>query len=60
MFKGLKMLGAAAAAAVLMAVPAQAATVIDFQTGLGRRGRTITWDGTTHDRFEHSNRRGDD
>jgi hypothetical protein len=44
MFKGLKMLGVAAAAAVLMAVPAQAATVIDFQTGLGGEGGSITWD----------------
>jgi hypothetical protein len=46
MFKGLKMLGAAAAAAVLMAAPAQAATVIDFQTGLAGVGGSITWDGT--------------
>lgn len=46
MFKGLKMLGAAAAAAVLMAVPAQAATVVDFQTGLAGVGGEITWDGT--------------
>lgn len=46
MFKGLKMLGAAAAAAVLMAVPAQAATVIDFQSGLSGTGGTISWDGT--------------
>lgn len=46
MFKGLKMWGAAAAAAVLMAVPAQAATVIDFQTGLAGVGGAITWDGT--------------
>lgn len=43
MFKGLKMLGAAAAAAVLMAVPAQAATVIDFQTGLAGTGGSIVW-----------------
>lgn len=46
MFKGLKMLGVAAAAAVLMAAPAQAATVIDFQTGLAGVGGEITWDGT--------------
>jgi len=46
MFKGLKMLGVAAAAAVLMAAPAQAATVIDFQSGLAGTGGTITWDGS--------------
>lgn len=46
MFKGLKMLGAAAAAAVLMAAPAQAATVIDFNSGLAGEGGSITWDGT--------------
>lgn len=46
MFKGLKMLGAAAVAAVLMAAPAQAATVIDFQSGLAGTGGSISWDGT--------------
>jgi hypothetical protein len=46
MFGKLKMLGAAAIAAVLMAAPAQAATVIDFSTGLAGEGGTISWDGT--------------
>src|SRR5215213_1616148 len=47
MFAKLKMLGAAAlAAVVLMAAPAQAAPVIDFQTGLAGEGGTISWDGT--------------
>jgi hypothetical protein len=46
MFAKLKMLGAAAIAAVLMAAPAQAATVIDFSTGLAGEGGTISWDGT--------------
>jgi hypothetical protein len=46
MLKRLKMLGGALVAAVLMAVPAQAATVIDFQTGLAGEGGTISWDGT--------------
>jgi hypothetical protein len=46
MFAKLKMLGVAAVAAVLMAVPAQAATVIDFQTGFAGEGGTISWDGT--------------
>lgn len=46
MLKRLKMLGVAAAAAVLMAVPAQAATVIDFNNGLAGEGGSITWDGT--------------
>ena len=41
MFAKLKMLGVAAVAAVLMAVPAQAATVIDFQTGFAGEGGTI-------------------
>jgi hypothetical protein len=40
------MLGGAAVAAVLLAVPAQAAPVIDFQTGTAGVGGTITWDGT--------------
>src|SRR5215208_1089568 len=46
MFAKLKLLGAAAVAAVLMAVPAQAAPVIDFQTGMAGEGGTISWDGT--------------
>jgi hypothetical protein len=46
MFAKLKMLGAVAAAAVLMAAPAQAATVIDFNSGLAGVGGSITWDGT--------------
>ena len=41
-----KFLGAAIIAAVLMAVPAYAAPVIDFQTGLAGEGGAITWDGT--------------
>jgi hypothetical protein len=45
MFKRLKMLGVAALATILMAAPASAATVIDFQTGLAGEGGTITWDG---------------
>lgn len=46
MLKRLKMLGGAAIALALLAVPAQAAPVIDFQTGLAGTGGTITWDGT--------------
>ncbi|MGE0865844.1 MAG: PEP-CTERM sorting domain-containing protein [Vicinamibacterales bacterium] len=46
MFKRLKMLGVAALATILMAAPASAATVIDFQTGLAGEGGTISWDGT--------------
>lgn len=46
MLKRLKMLGGAAMAAVLLAVPAQAAPVIDFNTGLAGTGGTISWDGT--------------
>ena len=46
MLKRLKMLGGAAIAAVLLAVPAQAAPVIDFATGLAGTGGTISWDGT--------------
>jgi hypothetical protein len=46
MFAKLKMLGAAAIAAVLMAAPAQAATVIDFSTGMAGEGGTISWDGS--------------
>jgi hypothetical protein len=42
----LKQLGAAVAAVVLMAGSAQAATVIDFTTGLAGEGGTISWDGT--------------
>ena len=41
-----KMLGAAIAAAVLMAVPAYAAPVIDFNTGTAGVGGQISWDGT--------------
>ncbi|MBY0496302.1 MAG: PEP-CTERM sorting domain-containing protein [Cyanobacteria bacterium] len=40
------MLGAALGAVVLMAATAQAAPVIDFQTGLAGEGGTISWDGT--------------
>lgn len=46
MLNRLKQLGAALAAVVLMAGSAQAATVIDFQTGLAGEGGTIRWDGT--------------
>ena len=46
MFARFKLLGVAAAAVVLMALPAHAATVIDFQTGLAGEGGTISWDGT--------------
>lgn len=46
MLKRLKLLGGALIAAVLMAAPAQAATVIDFTTGLAGEGGTISWDGT--------------
>ena len=46
MFAKLKMLGVAAAAIVLMAAPATAATVIDFTTGFAGEGGTITWDGS--------------
>lgn len=46
MFKRLKLLGIAAAATVLMAVPAMAVPVIDFQTGLAGEGGSISWDGT--------------
>jgi hypothetical protein len=46
MFAKLKLLGVAAVAAVLMAAPAQAATVIDFNNGLAGVGGTISWDGT--------------
>jgi len=46
MLKRLKMLGVAALATILMAVPASAATVIDFQTGLAGEGGIISWDGT--------------
>jgi hypothetical protein len=46
MFRRLKQLGAAFAAVVLMAGSAQAATVIDFTTGLAGEGGTISWDGS--------------
>jgi hypothetical protein len=46
MFAKLKMLGAAAIAAVLMTGTAQAAPVIDFTTGFAGEGGTISWDGT--------------
>jgi hypothetical protein len=45
MLKGLKVLGIAAVATVLMAVPAMAVPVIDFQTGLAGQGGTISWNG---------------
>lgn len=46
MLRTLKMLGGAAIAVALLAVPAQAAPVIDFQTGGAGAGGTITWDGS--------------
>lgn len=46
MLKRLKMLGGVAMAAVLLAVPAQAAPVIDFGSGLSGEGGIISWDGT--------------
>ena len=46
MLKCLKTLGAAAAAAVLLAAPANAAPVIDWNTGGAGEGGTISWDGT--------------
>jgi hypothetical protein len=46
MLTRLTQVGAALAAVVLMAGSAQAATVIDFQTGLAGEGGFITWDGT--------------
>jgi len=46
MLRRLTMLGGAAIAAVLLAVPAQAAPVIDFGTGSAGVGGTIFWDGT--------------
>jgi hypothetical protein len=46
MFNRLKQLGVAAAATILMAAPASAATVIDFSTGLAGAGGNISWDGT--------------
>lgn len=46
MLKCLKMIGAVAVAAVLMAAPASAAPVIDFNTGATGEGGSITWDGT--------------
>jgi hypothetical protein len=46
MLRRLTMWGGAAIAAVLLAVPAQAAPVIDFQTGGAGVGGTIFWDGS--------------
>ncbi len=46
MFKGLKILGLAAAAAILTSATAMAAPVIDFQTGLAGEGGQISWNGT--------------
>ncbi len=46
MLSRFKMWGAAVAAAVLMTGSAQAATVIDFNTGFAGEGGTISWDGT--------------
>lgn len=46
MLKRLKLAGIAAAATVLMAAPAMAAPVIDFQTGFAGEGGSISWDGS--------------
>lgn len=46
MLKRLKILGIAAAAAILTSATAMAAPVIDFQTGLAGEGGSILWDGT--------------
>ena len=46
MLRRLKMLGVTAVAAVLLAAPAIAAPVIDFQTGLAGVGGSISWDGS--------------
>lgn len=46
MLKCLKLFGAVAVAAVLMAAPANAAPVIDWNTGGAGEGGTISWDGT--------------
>lgn len=46
MLKRLRLFGIAAAATILMAAPAVAVPVIDFQTGMAGEGGTITWDGT--------------
>jgi len=46
MLKGLKILGLAAAAAILTSATAMAAPVIDFQTGMAGEGGSIVWDGT--------------
>jgi PEP-CTERM motif len=46
MFRRLKIMGIAAAAAMLVTVPANAATVIDFSTGLAGEGGAISWNGS--------------
>ena len=46
MLKRLSMLAVAAAGAILMAVPAQAAPIIDFITGPAGTGGTIQWVGS--------------
>ena len=46
MLKGLKILGIAAAVAILTSATAMAAPVIDFQTGLAGEGGSIVWNGT--------------
>ncbi len=46
MLKRLKILGIAAAAAILTSATAMAAPVIDFQTGMAGEGGSIVWDGT--------------
>lgn len=46
MFGKLKVLGVAAVAAILMAAPAQAATIIDFRNGSAPAGGNVTFDGT--------------
>ncbi|MEO8680116.1 MAG: PEP-CTERM sorting domain-containing protein [Vicinamibacterales bacterium] len=48
MFTRLKVLGIAAAAALLVSAQANAATVIDFSTGLAGEGGSISWNGSNY------------
>jgi hypothetical protein len=48
MFKRFKILGIAAAAALLLTAEARAATVIDFSTGLAGEGGSISWTGSNY------------
>ena len=60
MLKGLKILGLAAAAAILTSATAMAAPVIDFQTGMAGEGGSIVWDGTNLSGSGIVDRRGHD